>query len=184
MAINPTLQHQFHSDLVWAHWTCIPCIYSICRPCWAGLTAVWSIVCQYTNIWYQQKYLIHTNTVQTEDQCMINENIWTSLFWTFNLKKKSQLHHRKVNMVEWLWAVMCLSFTFYMKNFPWPYKCLSCVYISDLNLVITVPADGLAPKGARPSAGTVMTSKLNTFLPSFCSYQWYGIKFNWWDGII
>ena len=70
---------------------------------------------------------------------MINENIWTSLFWTFNLKKKSQLrtslfwtlnlknnkklHHRKVNMLEWLWAVTCLSFTLYMKNFLWPYKC-------------------------------------------------------------
>ena len=33
------------------------------------------------------------------------------------------------------------------------------VYTRDLNLVITVPVDVLAPKGARPSAGTVHTEK-------------------------
>ena len=33
-------------------------------------------------------------------------------------------------------------------------------YIQDLlNLVNTVPADGLVPSGARPSAGAVMTTK-------------------------
>ena len=31
------------------------------------------------------------------------------------------------------------------------------VYIQDKNLVITVPADVLAPDGARPSAGTVLS---------------------------
>ena len=31
------------------------------------------------------------------------------------------------------------------------------VYMQDLNVIITVPADVLAPDGARPSAGTVMT---------------------------
>ena len=36
----------------------------------------------------------------------------------------------------------------------------SPLYIHVGNLVITVPADVLAPKGARPSAGTVLTSKL------------------------
>ena len=34
------------------------------------------------------------------------------------------------------------------------------MYLYDLKLVIIVPADGLAPGGARPSAGTV----LNYFL--------------------
>ena len=34
--------------------------------------------------------------------------------------------------------------------------------IQDTNLVIIVPADGLAPSGARPSAGTVMTTKFTT----------------------
>ena len=34
------------------------------------------------------------------------------------------------------------------------------VYIKDVNVVIIVPADGLAPHGARPSAGTVMITKL------------------------
>ena len=33
------------------------------------------------------------------------------------------------------------------------------IYLLNLNLVITVPADGLAPKGARPSAGKVLTTK-------------------------
>ena len=32
-----------------------------------------------------------------------------------------------------------------------------CEYIQDVNLVITVPADVLAPNGARTYAGTVMT---------------------------
>ena len=37
----------------------------------------------------------------------------------------------------------------------------------DLNLVNTVPADGLAPIGARPSAGAVMTTKLHMFSMKF-----------------
>ena len=32
------------------------------------------------------------------------------------------------------------------------------MFIHDQNLLITVPADGLAPNGARPSAGTVITT--------------------------
>ena len=35
------------------------------------------------------------------------------------------------------------------------------LHIRGLNLVITVPADDLAPIGARPSAGTVLTKKLD-----------------------
>ena len=35
------------------------------------------------------------------------------------------------------------------------------MYIKNRNLVITVPADGLALKGAGPSAETVMASSLN-----------------------
>ena len=31
--------------------------------------------------------------------------------------------------------------------------------------VIPAPADGLAPNGARPSAGAVMTTKLHVFHP-------------------
>ena len=44
------------------------------------------------------------------------------------------------------------------------------VYIHNLNLVITVPADALAPKGARPSAGTMLTTQF-FFLSGFSSYQ-------------
>ena len=36
--------------------------------------------------------------------------------------------------------------------------------IYDWNVVVTVHADGLAPNGARPSAGTVMTKNLLNFL--------------------
>ena len=45
---------------------------------------------------------------------------------------------------------------------------LSCTYMGP-NLVTTVPADGLAPGGARPSAGTVLTEKLHWF-SSKCFY--------------
>ena len=34
----------------------------------------------------------------------------------------------------------------------------------DQNLVITVPADALAPNGARPSAVTVLTTKLDMII--------------------
>ena len=53
--------------------------------------------------------------------------------------------------------------------------------IYDLILVITVPADGKAPNGARPSAGTVMTTK---FLHCF-SGCWFQFTFldqiKWWN---
>ena len=35
--------------------------------------------------------------------------------------------------------------------------------MQELNLVITVAADGLAPSGARPSAGTLVTVKIHRF---------------------
>ena len=35
------------------------------------------------------------------------------------------------------------------------------ISIWDINFVITVPADDLAPNGARPSAGTVMITSLD-----------------------
>ena len=37
------------------------------------------------------------------------------------------------------------------------------IYIQDPNFVITVPADVLAPNGARPSPGTVLTENLDMF---------------------
>ena len=52
-----------------------------------------------------------------------------------------------------------------------------------LNLVITVHADVLAPKGARPSAGTVLTKKLR-FFQSFSgiwSFSILCIFFPRWD---
>ena len=38
------------------------------------------------------------------------------------------------------------------------------VHYTYMIMVITVPTDDLAPKGARPSAGTVMTTMLTSFL--------------------
>ena len=54
------------------------------------------------------------------------------------------------------------------------------VHIQDPHLVITVPADVLAPHGARTSAGTVIMAHLHIFLmkflwlevmPSYCFWQ-------------
>ena len=36
-------------------------------------------------------------------------------------------------------------------------------FVTDPNLVITLPADALAPNGARPSADTMLTEKLGMF---------------------
>ena len=47
------------------------------------------------------------------------------------------------------------------------------VYIQHLNLVITVPADVLAPNGARPSAGTVLTENLDMFSFNFTGFWWF-----------
>ena len=55
-----------------------------------------------------------------------------------------------------------------------------------LTWIITLPADGLAPNGARPSAGSVMTVKLNNFFCSYFGWQWSNdqIQFYWSDYII
>ena len=51
-------------------------------------------------------------------------------------------------------------------DIPDPY-----VYAGDTNLVIMVPVDAIAPKGARPSAGTVPTTKLDIYRLCFPGYQ-------------
>ena len=47
------------------------------------------------------------------------------------------------------------------------------VYIQDVKLVNTVHADGLAPNGARPSAGTVMTMESVKFVSLANNDLWY-----------
>ena len=49
------------------------------------------------------------------------------------------------------------------------------VYKRDPYLVITVHADVLAPNGARPSAGTVMTTKSDMFSSKFLWQSWFPI---------
>ena len=51
---------------------------------------------------------------------------------------------------------------------------VSPIYIRDLNLIITVSADVLAPNGARPSADTVLTEKWDTL----------SFKFRWLSMIL
>ena len=62
------------------------------------------------------------------------------------------------------------------KMFPFDdviMKCQSRIHIQDQNLVITMPADILAPNGARPAAGTVMNEKLNmhVFLQVYLAFN-------------
>ena len=52
------------------------------------------------------------------------------------------------------------------------------------DLVIIVPADDLAPKGARPSAGTALTTKFNMFSCRYLWLSWLFIYFRWPDDFI
>ena len=54
------------------------------------------------------------------------------------------------------------------------FKCQSPIY-TDPNCIITVPADGPAPDGAWPSAGTVIINNCICFLWYFCGYRWWCI---------
>ena len=56
---------------------------------------------------------------------------------------------------------------------------LSCRSVHSQDLVITVPADVQAPNGARPSAGTLMTMKLDMAL--VCLYRSYNTFKNLWQ---
>ena len=47
------------------------------------------------------------------------------------------------------------------------------MYILDQYLVIIVPADGLVPNGARPSADTVSTNKISIFLHVFAHQTFF-----------
>ena len=47
------------------------------------------------------------------------------------------------------------------------------IYIQKPDFVITLPADGLAPNGARPSAGTVLTINLDTPSSNSSSFWWF-----------
>ena len=63
-----------------------------------------------------------------------------------------------------------------MFNVPWS---AGTICVLDPYLVITVPADGLAPNGARPSAGTVLTIQSDMFFQSWFAYQIFWKCF-WW----
>ena len=66
---------------------------------------------------------------------------------------------------------------------------VSTIYVWDLNMVSIMPADGLAPNGARPSAGTLLSEQLDTFyfkFPCISMIQYYlrgivNIKNFGWD---
>ena len=46
-------------------------------------------------------------------------------------------------------------------DYPCKHKSVSPIILWDVIKVSTLPADGLAPLGARPSAGNVLTTELN-----------------------
>ena len=77
-----------------------------------------------------------------------------------------------------IWCVYIRDFT---VNIIQP-SSAGLVYIRDPNMVITVPTDGLAPNGARPSAGTVLTTE-RKFSPFF---QLSGLQicFHWSEHLI
>ena len=56
-------------------------------------------------------------------------------------------------------------------------------YIKFLILVTEVPADALAPNGARPSAGTWLTTKLCMFYSKFPSLTWF-LTASLWSNVI
>ena len=62
--------------------------------------------------------------------------------------------------------------------------CTGPVYIQEPKLIITVPADDLAPNGAKPSAGTVVTTDLDTISLSLFGYWSVWIRFSWSDDIL
>ena len=60
---------------------------------------------------------------------------------------------------------------------PWS---ASAICMQDLNLVITVSADGLAPDSARPSAGTVMTRQVDMLASYILAVSDYWYKNTVW----
>ena len=63
----------------------------------------------------------------------------------------------------------------YLPNITFNLSKVSSVCIHDLNFVITVPVDVLAPNGARPSAGTVLITKSDM---SSSRFLWLLIIYN------
>ena len=63
-----------------------------------------------------------------------------------------------VSAVEccWIYGFNHMTFLFLMTGFG-----------QGMNMVITVPEDGLAPNGARPSSGTVLITRLYMTVANF-----------------
>ena len=62
----------------------------------------------------------------------------------------------------------------FKKNLLWyeTFKGWSRIYTGDPNFVIIVPADGLAPEGAWPTAGTMLMMKFDIF---FLFLSWFSL---------
>ena len=74
--------------------------------------------------------------------------------------------HFHKNICSWVKNECCCLCNVNISNVRKITKILDILYIQDQNLVITMPADDLAPLGAKPSAGTMYTTKLD-----MCSYK-------------
>ena len=64
--------------------------------------------------------------------------------------------------------ILVIRNTYYIRTLKVP---IPCMYMQELNSVIIVPADVLAPNGARPSASMVLTKHLD-----MCSSKFFKLS--------
>ena len=101
---------------------------------------------------------------QTEYPYCYGTQDLTCLCMISNVSPKKPHSPEKHEANKWINSLLpqsilpCLAFSFFITLVQ---------YIWDLILIITVPADALAPNGARPLAGTGMTTKLHIFFSMF-----------------
>ena len=124
------------------------------------MTHEWDKTCMNRKNEVQQRSLS-----RTESHFILHWVIFSHL-WCMG-KQTKQNYHLNINMNRYSCSLFCMRVYLWLTD---PsnagFLCIQCP-----NIVITVPADVLAPNGARPSAGTVMTIKLWGFLHIFTSCQ-------------
>ena len=99
--------------------------------------------------------------------CGTGDQLSTDYPSLFAQPRWQAIYKYKATML-WLWSSLCLACFLSSRGEylnPWS---AGPVYLSGSNLVITVTADGLAPLGARPTAGTVLTKLAMLFFKFLC----------------
>ena len=115
---------------------------------------------------------------------MKRKNVW----WVSNPKRILPIKEMALawsNDIQRQVSQMCYSNMDFNVAISSGVKALSAgPYIRIQILIITVPADVLAPNGARPSAKTVMTTMIDMiFVPSFFGFQGFRLCLRWSDDI-